>query len=175
MHQDLLSRIGQGQVSLLSVEPPEYGSNEGLVTEWIRRHQETSMLEPRGILEDCFRSFNKQFSDFPEEKWTFQVLKELSSMQFSLQTQPCMMDQYRRFVVITGKQDKIAPDWGGVSIFDSPFPPRSDRHNRSQLEWANIDAFSFRDDFFSKENLDDLRSWASVEHALFMLQSPSVV
>lgn len=124
MHQDLLSRIGQGQVSLLSMEPPQYGTKEGLVTEWIRRHQEMSMLEPRGILEDCLRSFNKQFSDFPEEKWAFQVIKELSSMQFSLQTQPCMMDQYRRFVVITGKQDKIAPDWSGVSIFFPPFSTR---------------------------------------------------
>ena len=74
------------------------------------------MLEPRGILEDCLRSFNKQFSDFPEEKWTWQILKELSTMQSSLQTQPCMVDQYRRFVVIRGRQDKIAPDWGGVSI-----------------------------------------------------------
>ena len=73
------------------------------------------MLDPRGILEDCLRGFNKQFSDFPEEKWTFQVLMELSSVQSSLQTQPCMMDQYRRFVVITGKQDKIAPDRSGVS------------------------------------------------------------
>src|SRR5579863_9070021 len=115
MHQDLLSRIGQGQVSLLSMEPPHYGSKEGPVLEWIRRHQETSMLEPRGILENCLRSFNKQFSDFPEEKWAFQVLKDLSSIQRSLQTQPCIMDQHRRFVVITGKQDKIAPDWGGVS------------------------------------------------------------
>jgi hypothetical protein len=67
-------------------------------------------------LEDCLRSFNKQFSDFPEDQWSFQVLMELSSTQFSLQTQPCMMDQYRRFVVITGKRDKIASDWGGVSI-----------------------------------------------------------
>jgi len=122
MHQDLLSRIGQGQVSLLSMEPPHYGAKEGLVTEWIRRQQETSMLEPRGILEDCFRSFNKQFSDFPEEKWTFQVIKELASMQFSLQTQPCMMEQYRRFVVITGKQDKIASDWSGVSFHFYFFP-----------------------------------------------------
>lgn len=74
------------------------------------------MLEPRGILEDCLRSFNKEFSDFPEEKWTYNVLKELASMLSSLQMQPCMMDQYRRYVVITGKQDKIATDWVGVSI-----------------------------------------------------------
>jgi hypothetical protein len=74
------------------------------------------MLEPRGILEDCLRSFNRHFSELPEEKWTFNVLTELLSILFSLQMQPCMMDQYRRFVVITGKQDKIAPDRGGVSI-----------------------------------------------------------
>jgi hypothetical protein len=122
MHQDLLSRIGQGQLSLLYMEPPHYGPKEGPLLEWIRRHQETSMLEPRGILEDCFRSFNKQFSDLPEEKWTFHVLTDLLSMLFSLQMQPCMMDQYRRFVVITGKQDKIAPDRGGVSnIFNNLF------------------------------------------------------
>lgn len=79
------------------------------------------MLEPRGILEDCLRSFNKQFSDLPEEKWGFHVLTDLSSMLSSLQKQPCMMDQYRRFVVIMGKQDKMAPDRGGVSIFSAPF------------------------------------------------------
>ena len=121
IHQDLLSRIGQGQLSLLFMEPPHYGPKEAPLLEWIRRHQETSMLEPRGILEDCLRSFNKHFSELPEEKWSFNVLTELLSILFSLQMQPCMMDQYRRFVVITGKQDKIAPDRGGVSIF-SNFP-----------------------------------------------------
>ena len=116
IHQDLLSRIGQGQLSLLFMEPPRYCPKEDALLEWFRRHQETSMLEPRGILEDCLRSFNKHFSELPEEKWSFHVLTELLSMLFSVQMQPCMMDQYRRFVVITGKQDKIAPDRGGVSI-----------------------------------------------------------
>lgn len=155
IHQDLLSRIGQGQLSLLCMEPPHYGPKEGPLLEWIRRHQETSMLEPRGILEDSLRSFNKHFSELPEEKWSFNVLTELLSILFSLQMQPCMMDQYRRFVVITGRQDKIAPDRGG-------------------FEWTNIDGFNFRDDFFSKEKMDDLRTWASVEQALFTstVQSP---
>lgn len=40
-----------------------------------------------------------------------------------------------------------------------------------QFEWTNIDGFNFRDDFFSREKLDDLRAWASVEQALFTLQS----
>jgi hypothetical protein len=77
------------------------------------------MLQPRGILEYCLRSFNKHFSELPEEKWSFNVLTELFSMLFSLQMQPCMMDRYRRFVVITGKRDKIAPDRHGVSIFSN--------------------------------------------------------
>ncbi len=124
IHQDLLSRIGQGQLSLLFMEPPHYGPKEGPLLEWIHRHQGTSMLEPRGILEDCLRSFNKNFSELPEEEWSLNVLtKELLAMLFSLQMQPCVMDQYRRFVVITGKQDKIAPDRGGVSIFSNAFFP----------------------------------------------------
>ena len=40
-----------------------------------------------------------------------------------------------------------------------------------QFEWTNIDGFNFRDDYFSREKLDDLRSWASVEQTLFTLQS----
>jgi len=153
IHQDLLSRIGQGQLSLMSVEPPRYGSEEGPLLEWMRRHEEMTMLEPRGTLADCLRAFNDQFSDFPEEKWNYQVLRHLSSMLSSLQMQPCMMDQYRRFVVITGKQDKIASD-------------------RDGFEWVDIDTFNFRDDFFPKEKSEDLRSWARVEQALFALQSP---
>jgi len=152
-HQDLLSRIAQGQLTLLSTEPPAHGSKEGPLLEWIRRHQEASMLEPRGILEDCLRSFNKGYSDYPEEKWSFRVLDELNSILSSLQMQPCIMDEYRRFVVIVGKQDKIAGDWSG-------------------FEWTPIDAFNFRDDYFSKDKLEDLRSWASVEQALSALRYP---
>jgi hypothetical protein len=40
-----------------------------------------------------------------------------------------------------------------------------------QLEWTNIDSFNFRDEFFSREKMDDLRTWASVEQALFTLQN----
>jgi hypothetical protein len=115
IHQDLLSRIERGQLSLLLTEPPPYGSEEGPILEWIRRHQGTTVLESRSILEDCLRGFSKEYSDYPEEKWTFRVLETLHSTVSSLQVQPCIMDQYRRFAVITGKQDKIAADWGGVS------------------------------------------------------------
>ena len=48
-----------------------------------------------------------------------------------------------------------------------------------QFEWTNIDGFNFRDDFFPKEKMDDLRTWASVEQALFTtvqtVQPPSPV
>lgn len=33
----------------------------------------------------------------------------------------------------------------------------------SQFEWTAIDAFNFRDDFITKESMDDLRTWAHVE------------
>jgi hypothetical protein len=81
-----------------------------------------TMLEPHGILEDCLRSFSKEYSDYPEERWNFRVLDELGTILSSLQTQPCIMDEYRRFAVITGKQDKIAADWVGVSIVFGPPP-----------------------------------------------------
>ncbi|KAI9445468.1 hypothetical protein H4582DRAFT_1915640 [Lactarius indigo] len=142
-HQDLLSRIGQGQLSLLRT-PPHYGSGESALLAWITWQQEMSLLDPHGILKWCLRIFNQQFSEYPEEKWTPRVLDELSSVLTSLQMQPSIMDQYRRYVVITGKQDKVGYD-------------------RSGFEWTAIDGFNFRDDFISKESMDDLRSWANVE------------
>ncbi|KAH9075786.1 hypothetical protein EDB83DRAFT_2352309 [Lactarius deliciosus] len=142
-HQDLLSRIGQGQLSLLRT-PPHYGSEESALLAWITWQQEVSLLDPCGILKWCLRVFSQQFSEYPEEKWTVRVLDELSSVLTSLQMQPSIMDQYRRYVVITGKQDKVGYD-------------------RSGFEWTAIDAFNFRDDFISKESMDDLRSWANVE------------
>jgi len=143
IHQDLLSRIGQGQLSLLQL-PPHYGSEESVLFDWIRWQQETSTLDPRGILERCLRGFSQQYSEFPEEKWTPRVLEELSSVLTSLQMQPSIMDQYRRYVVIIGKQDKVGYD-------------------RNGFEWTAIDAFNFRDDFISKESMDDLRTWAYIE------------
>ena len=41
-----------------------------------------------------------------------------------------------------------------------------------QFEWTNIDTVNFRDEFFPREKTEDLRTWASVEQALFTLQSP---
>ena len=48
----------------------------------------------------------------------------------------------------------------------------SDRRAIIQFEWTNLDGFNFRDDFFSKEKIDDLKTWASVEQALFTQQPP---
>lgn len=143
IHQELLSRIGQGQLSLLK-SPPHYGSAESALLDWIRWQQEMSMLDPRGILEWCLRRFSQQFSELPEEKWSPRVLDELSSVLTSLQMQPSIMDQYRRYVVIMGKHDRVGYD-------------------RNGFEWTAIDAFNFRDDFISKESMDDLRAWANVE------------
>jgi len=78
-----------------------------------------SVLEPRGILERCLRGFNQQFSDYPEETWTPRVLEELNSILTSLQMQPSVMDRYRRYVVVTGKQDRVGCDRGGVSVYSS--------------------------------------------------------
>jgi hypothetical protein len=161
IHQDLLSRVGQGQLSLLK-PPPHYGSGESALLEWIRWQQETSMLDSRGILERSLRGFSEQFSEFPEEKWTPRVLAELSSVLTSLQRQPSIMDQYRRYVVIIGKQDKVGYDLDGVSVYI--FERINDLTRRgSQFEWTAIEAFNFRDDFISKESMDDLRAWANVE------------
>ncbi len=118
IHQDLLSRIGQGQLSLL-LSPPYFGSGESARFDWIRWQQEMSVLEPRGILERCLRGFNQQFSDYPEETWTPRVLEELNSILTSLQMQPSVMDRYRRYVVVTGKQDRVGCDRGGVSVYSS--------------------------------------------------------
>jgi hypothetical protein len=154
---------------LLLTEPPPYGSKEGPIVEWICRHQGTTVLDSRSILEDCLRGFSKEYSDYPEEKWTFRVLETLLSTLSSLQVQPCIMDQYRRFSVITGKQDKIAADWGGVSIVYWVLYDNDLKDVRSQFEWITIDGFNFRDDYFSKDKMEDLRCWASVEQALSML------
>lgn len=75
------------------------------------------MLDPRGILEWCLRGFSRQFSEYPEERWTPEVLEELSSVLTSLQMQPTIMDQYRRYVVIVGKDDKVGSDRSGVSAY----------------------------------------------------------
>ncbi|KAI0271558.1 hypothetical protein BC834DRAFT_860173 [Gloeopeniophorella convolvens] len=146
IHQDLLSRIAQGQLSLLRQVPP-YGAKRNPLEEWVGWQQELSMLDPRGILELSLRSFSQQFSDLPEEKWHTAALDELSRTLSSLQQQPCIVDQYRRFVVIVGQQEKVTPD-------------------RDAHEWTSIVEHNFRDDFFSKDEMNDFRAWAGVEQAI---------
>ncbi|THH16827.1 hypothetical protein EW146_g3874 [Bondarzewia mesenterica] len=137
VHAILLDMIEEGRLSLMSTVP--VGRARGaMISDWISWQTQLPCLTARGILEKCMRSFIQQYDDTPEEQWPSAVESEVVTSISSLQLQPAIMDNYRRFVVIRGEQDGA----------NTP---------RDSIEWIPISQFDFRDDFFPDFNLSHCR------------------
>ncbi|KAH8100518.1 hypothetical protein BXZ70DRAFT_937606 [Cristinia sonorae] len=134
----LLSLIEDGKLSLLTApplrrQPREIGTGKGwadLRTAWISGQFSLISMKSRSILDACLRSFDALHGKTPESEIASAVaqnaMKEMDSMQF----QPVIMDEYRRFVVVKGATEKVHDD------------------DREILEVVSCSSFDFKDDYF---------------------------
>ncbi|KAI0067836.1 hypothetical protein BV25DRAFT_1987496 [Artomyces pyxidatus] len=137
-HAELLTRLAEGDVALVR-KPPHGRSKAEPVEAYVKWLTDFYHLQPRTILERCMREFTAQFAELPKAKWPSAVLDEISATVLSMQMQPCIMDRYRRFVVVTGKKESV-----GVY--------------RDGLEWSPVSEFDFREDFFEEREMRALKS-----------------
>ncbi|KAJ7655139.1 hypothetical protein DFH06DRAFT_1329491 [Mycena polygramma] len=130
----LLKAIDAGEVSLLRAPPLDRNATEKTdePADWLREHWISRPLGPRHLLEYCMSAFSNKYANIPQEQWASTIEAEISEDLDSMQMQPHIMKQYRRYVVIRAESDDhIAVDKDG-------------------FEWLPNPSFSFNDDFLPK-------------------------
>ncbi len=112
VYDDLLKAIEDGSVALLqapqsTLDPPAPGDPNLLWTRWMIR---VAGLDARGILEECLKLANEQFASTSEADLPRAIEQEIERDLLRMQTQPVIMDNYRRFVIFRTKQDVYFAD-----------------------------------------------------------------
>ncbi|OCH96636.1 hypothetical protein OBBRIDRAFT_717952 [Obba rivulosa] len=136
--EELLRMIEEGSLSLLR-SPPLKGQPKvktDAAREWIARQMGLLGMDSREILEECIKGAARQYMDFGEDELAAAIDEEVLRQMRDMQLQPTIMDDYRRFVVITG---------AGAEKF------------RDGMELLPLSLFGFRDDYFLKETANGER------------------
>ncbi|KAJ7275361.1 hypothetical protein B0H12DRAFT_254778 [Mycena haematopus] len=130
----LLKAVDDGEVSILRAPPLDRNATRTSdpAADWLRDHWINRPLGPRHMLEFCLSAFSAKYSNIPRAEWASAIEAEISDDLSSMQMQPDIMKQYRRYVVIKAETDNhLGADKDG-------------------FEWLTSSDFSFHDEFLSK-------------------------
>jgi hypothetical protein len=94
---NIVNLLADGEISLLRA-PPLHGDDPGHI--WVGSQLKLFLLDASGLLEECLNTFVFHYSSTPAAQLTSAVEAEISQDLLRMQTQPSMMENYRRFVVI---------------------------------------------------------------------------
>jgi hypothetical protein len=97
--------MAEGEVSLLRA-PALHGDDHE--PGWIGAQLRLFSLNASGLLEECLNTFAARYSNTSVEQLQGVVEAEISKDLLRMQTQPSIMENYRRFVVIKGTSSREA-------------------------------------------------------------------
>ena len=109
MYEGILTAIEDGSVSLM--DAPSVGrdgrqEHDSQSITWLEGTLRFASMNARRILEECINIAAKQFGSTSEGDLPMAIGKAIASCMLRMQLQPAIMDNYRRFVVLTGAKDK---------------------------------------------------------------------
>lgn len=108
-----MNLVVQGEVSLLRA-PPVHGYDPQL--SWINSQLELFSLKATSLLEKCLGIFAAQYTNIPIAQLCTTVDTEISKDLLRMQIQPSIMENYRRFVIITASTSQADSNKDGVSL-----------------------------------------------------------
>ncbi|EMD41671.1 hypothetical protein CERSUDRAFT_110243 [Gelatoporia subvermispora B] len=138
LFEELLKLIEEGSLAMTRA-PPLKGQAKvkaDAAREWIAQQMSILGKNSRELLEECIKSAADQYKHITEADIGGTIDQEVLRQMKSMQMQPAIMDDYRRFVVITSAG--------------------SDKY-RDGIEFLPLSHFSFKDEFFPKEATEDRR------------------
>jgi len=91
-----MTLVTQGVVSLLRA-PPAHGNNSGPA--WVTAQLKLLSLKPSALLEECLSAFAVQYSNTTFTELSDAAEAEILKDMLCMQTQPQIMENYRRFVI----------------------------------------------------------------------------
>ncbi|KAI0034937.1 hypothetical protein K488DRAFT_44475 [Vararia minispora EC-137] len=114
VYAELLKKIDDGQLSLIR-EPPVGRSKSEDIARWIDWHWTSSFLEVQEIISECLDLYERDYASLPGHKRRMKLQAEVQGMMQAAMQQPVLMDQHRRYVVVTGSGE-VKHNWtqGGV-------------------------------------------------------------
>ncbi|CCM02177.1 uncharacterized protein FIBRA_04256 [Fibroporia radiculosa] len=133
LFEELLRLINEGTVSLLIAPPPlhQLKNNRALATEWTS--WQIDLLEThtaRETLKFCLETASAQHLNVAEQDLPEAIQKEIARDLWMMQSQPAIMDEYRRLVVIKSEADTYF------------------RQHKEGIECVCMSDFEFKDDYF---------------------------
>lgn len=116
--------IEDGKISLLTQPPltrrPAEDPNTHKMIDpamsWITTQLKILAATPRVMLENCLESMRRVQANNKDQDLATVVSQEVLSELWRAQFQPAMMDNYRRYVVVTGKKDTCKDSSNLVSV-----------------------------------------------------------
>ncbi|KZT21687.1 hypothetical protein NEOLEDRAFT_1181525 [Neolentinus lepideus HHB14362 ss-1] len=134
LYKQVLQLIEDGHKSLIHAPPTIRGTAQNANQDWISLQTILMRLSRRGLLEECAKIFQSEFANVLETNLAAAMIQHVSRGLAWIQSQPVFMDDFRRFVVITGPQDKNI-SW-----------------DRDGFEWLPASEFRFKDDWFKDDS-----------------------
>jgi hypothetical protein len=94
---NIVTLMAEGEVSLLRA-PALHGDDPG--PSWVSSQLKLFSLNASGLLKECLSTFAANYSNTPVAQLSDAMEAEISEDLLRMQTQPSIMENYRRFVVI---------------------------------------------------------------------------
>jgi hypothetical protein len=95
---DIVDLIAEGEVSLLRAPREQRGDD----LDWVHQQLKLSTLvTPSALLEECLNSFSAQYANTSNVDVSRAIKAKIVEDLFRLQSSPSIIENYRRFVVIT--------------------------------------------------------------------------
>lgn len=104
-------------LSLLSAPPSQLLENGEPSKRWMNWQISLLNMQTRGILEFCLGTFARKYGEVPRSELAAAVEDEIKKDMFLIHIQPALVEQYRRYVVIKGPQDRLNDVDCGVRRF----------------------------------------------------------
>jgi hypothetical protein len=103
MLHHIVTLVTEGEISLLRA-PALYGDDPG--PGWISSQLRLFSLDVSGLLEECLSTFAAHYSNMSVAQLPGAVEAEISDDLLRMQTQPSIMESYRRFVIVKGTSSR---------------------------------------------------------------------
>lgn len=96
---NISERIRAGDITVLD---PSLKS----LDKWTLWQPSVSLSDAAALLEECLAVFNSRYANTSLEESEAAVTKEVCADMLSMQLQPMIMDEFRRYVVLTNVEDE---------------------------------------------------------------------
>ena len=115
-HEFVLKAIAAGEVALIHAPPEKattHSANDNRQI-WMRQYLSLTSFSAKRALEIGVEAFHSKYANVSESEWPQTIEAEILTDLSSMQRQPAIMKDYRRYVVFASEREARANPSAGV-------------------------------------------------------------